>query len=95
MPSQECKETVGNKYPEVEQMDEGPGDSSGNPHDDHGTTDAMGERRRHPIGKSWRNLPRGPTKNWMGLNDGWMANPRLARPPRKDLEICKIKEIEP
>ena len=43
MPSRECKETVGNKYTEIEQMDEGPGYGSGNLHDDHGTTEVMGE----------------------------------------------------
>jgi len=37
-------ETVGNKYSEAEQMDEGPGHGTGNPHNDHGTTGAMDER---------------------------------------------------
>jgi len=31
----------------------------------------------------------------VGLHDGWMADPRMVRPPRKNLDTCKIKEIEP
>ncbi len=94
MPSQEHMETMENKYPETEHVDERTRHGTGNLHDNNVTIRAMVEWW-HPVRELWRYLPGGTTTNRVGLHDGWMVHLSMARPPRKNLETCKIKEIEP
>ena len=86
VPSNKRKETMDNQHTETQPLDERPRNCLGSTNGNNTSTRTMDQRRyatnRQPI------FHRKPTMDWLGQDDGWVAFEKLARPSRKNMEVC-------